>query len=54
VYKEPEKQSGDEPSGPRRPYKSPRIEILGDVRDVTLGGSPGPGDSNGIGTNLNP
>ena len=30
---------------PRRPYRAPRLEVLGDVRDLTLGGSPGVGDS---------
>lgn len=54
VYKKPEAESGNESSKTRRPYATPRVEILGDVRDVTLGGSPGPGDSNGIGTNQNP
>ncbi len=29
----------------RRPYKSPNLAELGDIRDVTLGGSPGVGDS---------
>jgi hypothetical protein len=28
-----------------RPYSPPRLEVLGDVRDLTLGGSPGVGDS---------
>jgi hypothetical protein len=30
----------------RRPYERPRLVVLGDVRDVTLGQSPGTGDSN--------
>jgi hypothetical protein len=29
----------------RRAYARPRLEVLGDVRDLTLGGSPGIGDS---------
>jgi hypothetical protein len=29
----------------RRPYRSPRLERLGDLRNLTLGGSPGMGDS---------
>jgi hypothetical protein len=29
----------------RRPYSTPRFEVLGDVRGLTLGGSPGGGDS---------
>ncbi len=28
-----------------RPYATPRLEALGDIRDITLGGSPGQGDS---------
>lgn len=28
-----------------KPYEAPRIEPRGDVRGVTLGGSPGIGDS---------
>lgn len=35
-----------ETAGPtRRAYARPRLEVLGDVRDLTLGGSPGIGDS---------
>ena len=30
---------------PRRPYVSPRLVELGDLRSLTLGGSPGAGDS---------
>ena len=29
----------------RRAYARPRLEVLGDIRDLTLGGSPGVGDS---------
>lgn len=29
----------------RRPYVTPEIEVLGDVRDLTLGATPGAGDS---------
>jgi hypothetical protein len=32
----------------RRPYASPRLVELGDLRSLTLGGSPGFGDS-GVG-----
>lgn len=32
--------------GDRRPYVRPRLDRLGDVRDVTLGISPGSLDSN--------
>ena len=31
----------------RRPYVSPRLVELGDLRSLTLGGSPGFGDSGG-------
>jgi hypothetical protein len=35
----------------RRPaYVSPVLRILGDVRDVTMGASPGTGDSGNPGT----
>ena len=29
----------------RRPYSAPVLEGLGDIRDLTMGGSPGTGDS---------
>ena len=29
----------------RAPYETPTLVLLGDVRDLTLGGSPGSGDS---------
>ncbi len=32
-------------AGGRLPYAPPRLEVLGDVRDLTLGGTPGLGDS---------
>lgn len=32
-------------AGRRLPYAPPRLEVLGDVRDLTLGGTPGLGDS---------
>jgi len=38
---------------PRRPYMSPRLVDLGDLRSLTLGGSPGAGDS-GIGSPRKP
>ena len=31
-------------------YKKPELIALGDIRDVTMGGSLGPGDSGGAGT----
>ena len=37
----------------RRPYVSPRLVDLGDLRSLTLGGSPGAGDS-GIGAPRKP
>lgn len=30
---------------PRKPYRPPELMVCGDVRDVTMGGSPGVGDS---------
>ena len=44
---------GAEPSIPgnagrhRKPYRKPQLEELGDLRTLTLGGSPGTGDSGG-------
>jgi hypothetical protein len=32
-------------TGKRAPYAKPLLVDLGDVRDITLGGSPGLGDS---------
>ena len=29
----------------RKPYRKPQLEILGDLRTLTLGGSPGLNDS---------
>ncbi|HEX5717660.1 MAG TPA: lasso RiPP family leader peptide-containing protein [Thermoanaerobaculia bacterium] len=40
-------------AAPRRPYVSPRLVELGDLRSLTLGGSPGFGDS-GIGSPRRP
>jgi hypothetical protein len=40
------KADGPRSRGGRRLYERPRLEVLGDVRDVTLGNSPGSGDSN--------
>jgi hypothetical protein len=34
-----------EPEGKKRPYSAPLITSYGRLRDVTLGGSPGRGDS---------
>lgn len=31
----------------RKPYASPRLESLGDLRDITLGGSGGAGEQGG-------
>lgn len=39
--------------GFRRPYISPRLVVLGDLRSLTLGGSPGFGDS-GVGAPRKP
>jgi hypothetical protein len=38
-------QGGDKP---RKPYKKPCLEELGDLRTLTLGPSPGPFDSGGM------
>ena len=38
-----EQATGAEPS--RHVYVRPRLEVLGDLRDLTLGGSPNTGDS---------
>ncbi len=34
-----------EPMLVREAYETPTLVLLGDVRDLTLGGSPGSGDS---------
>jgi hypothetical protein len=31
----------------RKPYRKPQLEVLGDLRTLTLGGSPGLNDSGG-------
>jgi hypothetical protein len=41
----PPRGSNAERASPRRLYEPPRVEVLGDVRDITLGGSPGIADS---------
>lgn len=33
----------------RKPYRKPTVLVLGDLRTLTLGGSPGAGDSTGAG-----
>jgi hypothetical protein len=33
----------------RKPYRKPGLKSLGDLRTLTLGGSPGTGDSGGAG-----
>jgi hypothetical protein len=38
---------GNESSEETRCYVPPRLEVLGDVRELTLGASPGAGDSSG-------
>jgi hypothetical protein len=35
---------------PRAPYEAPRLTRLGDLRELTLGTSPGTGDSGAPGT----
>jgi hypothetical protein len=39
------KPASAETSKPRRPYTSPCLSELGDLRTLTLGGSPGANDS---------
>lgn len=40
-----EKQELDGSARSRRPYAKPKITMFGDIRDVTLGMTPGIGDS---------
>jgi hypothetical protein len=35
----------DEQGKPRKPYRKPQLQVLGDLRTLTLGGSPGIGES---------
>ncbi|MBI5963815.1 MAG: lasso RiPP family leader peptide-containing protein [Chloroflexi bacterium] len=35
------------PAKPRKPYRKPKLESLGDLRSLTLGGSFGTGESGG-------
>ena len=37
--------TGGTPATRRRAYARPQLEILGDLRNLTLGGTPGVGDS---------
>jgi len=39
-------KSGAAPT-PRKPYARPVLESLGDIRDLTMGGSAGVGESGG-------
>jgi hypothetical protein len=43
-----------DPVQPRRPYSTPRLVVFGDVLSLTLGGSPGAGDSGGSSTTREP
>lgn len=36
----------------KKKYVKPELSSLGDIRDVTMGGSPGTGDSGNAGTQL--
>lgn len=52
-----EEVSGDavaEGSGTMKPYSAPRLVILGRLRDLTLGGSPGVFDSGDMSANTQP
>lgn len=35
----------------KKPYEAPRLEMFGDLRELTLGSSPGATDSGGQGKN---
>lgn len=37
---------------PRKPYHKPFVQELGDLRSLTLGGSPGAGDTGNSGTQM--
>lgn len=41
----PEDRRGEFCEPRRQSYITPRLELLGDIRDLTLGGSPGQTDS---------
>lgn len=49
----PEPPFKDAENAPSRrlPYSAPRLEALGDIRELTLGGTPGSGDSVNLTTN---
>ncbi len=36
----------------KKAYRKPQVKSLGDIRDVTMGGSPGVGDSGNAGAEL--
>ena len=38
-------QSSKNQETERKPYRSPKLKNLGELRGVTMGGSPGQGDS---------
>lgn len=38
-------ETAEAPAPSRRAYTRPWLEVLGDIRDLTLGGTPGVGDS---------
>jgi hypothetical protein len=43
--KSPRPNPGDSTQRARKVYEPPRLEVLGDVREITLGGTIGVGDS---------
>jgi hypothetical protein len=50
LMERPERQKEEErrveiADGVRKPYSAPVLTVLGDIRDLTMGGSPGSGDS---------
>ena len=47
---EPQQDARTDGLADRRPYETPRLEVYGNIRELTLGGSPGIGDSGGFPT----
>ena len=52
LHHHPGQASHTAASDRRRPYTTPRLEVYGDIQALTLGGSPGMGESGA--TNRNP
>ena len=45
--KKHEQNKSQPPASSRRPYSPPRLKLYGNIRELTLGGSPGIGESGG-------